>query len=73
MANWRSHRENRALFWSKSGHFRRFGTTKIGRDFRGGLDVNWHIPSTCLNASRKWFSTGIYSTNRGFQVAMARK
>ena len=26
---------NRALFWSKMGHFRRFGTAKIRRDFRG--------------------------------------
>ena len=25
---------NRALFLSKIGHFRRFGTTKIRRDFR---------------------------------------
>ena len=29
-----------------------------------GLDVKWHIPSTCLDASRKWFSTGIYSINK---------
>ena len=26
---------NGALFWSKIGHFRRFGTLKIRRDFRG--------------------------------------
>ena len=32
-----------------------------------GLDVKWHIPSTCLDASSNWFSTGIYS----FCVAMA--
>ena len=29
-----------------------------------GLDIKWHIPSTCLDASRMWFSTGIYSINR---------
>ena len=29
-----------------------------------GLDVKWHIPSTCLDAPRKWFSTGIYSINK---------
>ena len=29
-----------------------------------GLDVNWHIPSSCLDASRMWFSTGIHSINR---------
>ena len=23
-----------------------------------GLDVKWHIPSTCLDASRMWFSSG---------------
>ena len=32
-----------------------------------GLDIKWHIPSTCLDASRKWFSTGIYSINRAFE------
>ena len=26
--------------------------------------MKWHIPSTCLDASRKWFSTGIYSINK---------
>ena len=29
-----------------------------------GLDVKWHIPSTRLDASRKWCPTGIYSINR---------
>ena len=29
-----------------------------------GFDVTWHVPSTCLVASRKWSSTGIYSINR---------
>ena len=29
-----------------------------------GLDVKWHIPSSCLDALRKWFSTGICSINR---------
>ena len=31
------------------------------------MDVKWHIPSTCLDASRKWFSTGISSINRTFK------
>ena len=58
---------NCALFWSKIGHFRRFGTTNIRRDFSKGLDVKWHIPSTCLDASTMWFSTGICSINRTFK------
>ena len=28
-----------------------------------GLGMKWRIPSTCLDASRNWFSTGIYSIN----------
>ena len=32
-----------------------------------GLDMKWHIPSTCLDAPRKWFSTGIYSIKRAFE------
>ena len=29
-----------------------------------GLDVKWHVPPTCLDASKKWVSIGIYSINR---------
>ena len=28
------------------------------------MKVKRHIPSTCLDASRKWFSTGIFGINR---------
>ena len=45
------------FFWSKMGHFRRFGTKNKERLSRG-LDVKWHIPSACLDA---------------FRVAMTRK
>ena len=37
---------------SFSGHYK--NKERLSR----GLDVKWHIPSTCLDASRKWFSTG---------------
>ena len=59
MANWRSHAETVQFFGPKIGHFRRFGTTKIRRDFRRVWTVKWHIPSTCLDASRMWLCTGI--------------
>ena len=35
VANRRSHRETVHLLGSRTGHFQRFGTTKIRRDFRG--------------------------------------
>ena len=47
----------------QNGSFRRLGTTRIRRLPRGS-DVKWHIPSTSLDPSQKWFSIGIYSTNR---------
>ena len=31
------------------------------------MDIKWHIPSPCLDASRMWFSTGISSINRTFK------
>ena len=31
------------------------------------MDVKGHIPSTCLDAPRMWFSTGISSINRTFK------
>ena len=55
MANWRSHRETGHFFWSKIGHFRRFGTTKMRERLSRGLDVKWHIPFTCLDASKSGF------------------
>ena len=57
--NWRSRSKAVHFFWSKMGRFR-FWHYNIKRDFRG----IWSIPSTCLDASRKWFSTGTYSINR---------
>ena len=32
-----------------------------------GSDVKWHIPSTCLDASKKVVSIGIYGINRAFE------
>ena len=60
MANWRSHRQTVRFFGLKNEE-------RLSK----GLDVKWHIPSTCLDAARMWFSTGTYSTNRIFRVAMA--
>ena len=40
---------------------------KLGKTERvwRGSDAKWHIPSTCLDASKKGFATGIYSIYRG--------
>ena len=51
-------------FLVQNGSFSAFWHYKNKEGLSRGLDVNWHIPSTCLDASRKWFSTGIYSINR---------
>ena len=51
-------------FLVQNGSFSAFWHYKNKERLSRGLDVNWHIPSTCLDASRKWFSTGIYSINR---------
>ena len=51
-------------FWAQNGSFPRFWHYKNKERVSRGLDVKWHIPSTCLNASKKCFSIGIYSTNR---------
>ena len=32
-----------------------FGAFRNKERLSRGLDVKWHIPSTCLDASRKWF------------------
>ena len=48
----------------QNGSFSAFWHYKNKEGRSRGLDVNWYIPSTCLDASRKWFSTGIYSINR---------
>ena len=63
MANWRSHRETVHFLGSNMGHFQRFGTTKMRRDFRGV----WTQNGTFLHLSRclqKVAFTGIYSKNR---------
>ena len=51
-------------FLVKNRSFSAFWHYKNKERLSKGLDVKWHIPSTCLDASRKWFSTGIYSINR---------
>ena len=63
MANWRSHRETVHFFGPKWVIFGVLALQNKERLSRG-LDVKWHIPSTCLDAYRKWFSIGIYSINR---------
>ena len=40
------------------GHFRHFSKNKAR--LPRGLDVKWHIPSTCLDAAKKWFSIGFF-------------
>ena len=65
-ANWRSHRECVHFFGPKWVIFGVLALQTKERLSRG-LDVKWHIPSTSLDASRKWFSTGIYSINRAFK------
>ena len=51
-------------FLVQNGSFSVFWHYKNKERLSRGLDVKWHIPSTCLDAPRKWFSTGIYSINR---------
>ena len=63
MANRRSHRETVHFFgpkWAIFGFWHYKNKERVSRD----LDVKWHIPSTCLDAFKKWFSIGIYSMNR---------
>ena len=51
-------------FLVKNRSFSAFWHYKNKERLSKGLDVKWHIPSTCLDASRMWFTTGIYSINR---------
>ena len=51
-------------FLVQNGPFSAFRHYKNKERLSRGLDVKWHIPSICLDFSRKWFSTGIYSINR---------
>ena len=51
-------------FLVQNGTFSAFWHYKNKERLSRGLDMKWHIPFTCLDASRKWFSTGIYSTKR---------
>ena len=55
-------------FLVQNGSFSAFWHYKNQERLSRGLGVKWHIPSTCLDASRKWFfSTGIYSIKRAFE------
>ena len=47
----------------QNGSFWAFWHHKIRRLLRGS-DVKWHFPSTCLDASKKSCSFGIYSVDR---------
>ena len=57
-------KENYYFFWVQNGSFSAFGHYKYKERLSRGLGVKGHIPSTCLDASRKSFSTEIYSKNR---------
>ena len=56
-----------STFLVKNRSFSAFWHYKNKERFSKGLDVKWHIPSTCLDASRMWFSTGISSIKRTFK------
>ena len=51
-------------FLVKNRSFSAFWHYKNKERLSKGLDVKWHIPSTCRDAFRMWFSIGIYSINR---------
>ena len=51
-------------FLVKNRSFSAFWHYKNKEGLSKGLDVKWHVPSTCLDGSRMWFSTGICSINR---------
>ena len=51
-------------FWVQNGSFSAFWRYKNKERLSRGLDVKWHIPSTCLDAFKKWVSIGIYSISR---------
>ena len=61
-----SHRET-VHFLASNRLFSAFWHYKNKERLSKGLDVKWRIPSTCLDASRMWFSTGISSINRTFK------
>ena len=64
MANWRSHRETVHFFGVPNGSFSAFWHYKNKERLSRGLDVKMARSSTCLDASKKWLFTGIYSINR---------
>ena len=57
MANWRSHRET-VHFLVQNVSCSAFWHYKNKERFLRGLDVKWHIPSTCLDASKSDFLLG---------------
>ena len=64
VANLEFSQGNRALLGVQNGSFSAFWHYKNKERLSKSLEVKWHIPSTCLEASRKWFATGIYIINR---------
>ena len=44
-------------FLLQNGSFSAFWHYENKERLSRGLDEKWHIPSTCLDASRKWFYT----------------
>ena len=63
MANWRSDRET-VHFFGPKWPFSAFWRYKNKERLLKGPDVKCHVPSTCLDASKEWFSIVIYSINR---------
>ena len=59
-------------FLVQNGSFSAFWHYKNKERLSRGLDVKWHIPSSCLDVSRKCFSTGIYSKT-GFPSGYGQK
>ena len=51
-------------FLVQNGSFSVFWHYKNKERLLRGSEVKCHIPSTCFDASKTWFSTGIYSINR---------
>ena len=54
-------------FLAQNGSFSALWRYKNKERLSRDLDVKWHIPSTCLDAFKKWVSIGIYSINRAFE------
>ena len=50
---------NPCTFWATNESFLAFSQERVSM----GFDVESHIPTVFLDASKQWLSTGIYSIN----------